>query len=544
VKRKLSSQCHSLISNSAVEYVSCSRVVGLTEMNSSLNPKLRELRELREKSMLGGGKERIDEQHEKGKLTARERLDLLLDPGSFMETDPFAVSQRGDHREVLGDGVVTGYGTVDGRPVYVFAHDFTVFGGSLGETFAMKVCKIMDQALKAGVPIIGLNDSGGARIQEGVVSLGGYAEIFYRNVLASGVVPQVSAIMGPCAGGAVYSPALTDFIIMVDKTSHMFVTGPDVVKSVLNEDVTFESLGGARVHSQVSGVSHFFAQDESSAMQLIKAVLSYLPQNNMEDPPIVRTGDDPNRMDRELASIVPADSNRAYDVKDIINRVMDLRSFLEVHSQWAQNIVIGFCRLDGRSVGVIANQPKFYAGALDNNSSIKAARFIRFCDSFNIPIVTFVDVPGFLPGTDQEHAGIIRNGSKLLYAYCEATVPKLTVIIRKAYGGAYDVLGSKHIRADFNFAWPTAEIAVMGPEGAVKIIYRKEIAQAKDSSITSRLLEEYRDKFANPYIAAGRGYIDDVIEPQETRPRLIRALEAASNKRELRPPKKHGNPPF
>ena len=543
---KLAILCHTLISNSAVEYFlhSLRGRVNLDETGSTSKDKLKQLRELREKSMLGGGKERIDAQHAKGKLTARERLDLLLDSGSFVEIDRFAVSQGGDNRRVLGDGVVTGHGTVDGRLVYVFAHDFTVFGGSLGETFAMKVCKIMDQALKVGAPIIGLNDSGGARIQEGVVSLGGYAEIFYRNVLASGVVPQISAIMGPCAGGAVYSPALTDFIVMVDKTSYMFITGPDVVKSVLNEDVTFESLGGATVHSQVSGVSHFFAPDESSALQLVKTVLSYLPQNNLEDPPVVRTGDDPNRMDHELGSIVPADSDRAYDVREIINRVMDVRSFLEVQQQWAQNIVIGFGRLDGRSVGIIANQPKFYAGALDNSSSIKAARFIRFCDSFNIPIVTFVDVPGFLPGADQEHSGIIRNGSKLLYAYCEATVPKLTVILRKAYGGAYDVLGSKHIRADFNFAWPTAEIAVMGPEGATKIIYRKEIAQSKDPFIIPKLLEEYRAKFANPYIAAGRGYIDDVIEPQETRPRLIRALEAASNKREIRPPRKHGNPPF
>lgn len=516
------------------------------EPESISKKKINQLRELREKALLGGGKERIDEQHKKGKLTARERVDLLLDPGSFVELDRFALSPNIDpseaDRRILGDGVVTGHGTIDGRPVYIFAHDFTVFGGSLGEAFAQKVCKIMDQALRVGAPIIGLNDSGGARIQEGVVSLGGYAEIFYRNVLASGVVPQISAVMGPCAGGAVYSPALTDFVIMVDKTSYMFVTGPDVVKSVLNEDVTFETLGGASVHSQVSGVSHFFASDEASAMQAIKAVLSYLPQNNLEDPPVLKSGDDPNRMDQELASIVPSDRDRAYDMKEIIQRVTDTGSFLEVQSQWAPNIVVGFGRLDGRSIGIVANQPKHYAGALDNNSSIKAARFIRFCDSFNIPIVTFVDVPGFLPGVDQEHAGIIRNGSKLLYAYCEASVPKLTVIVRKAYGGAYDVLGSKHIRADFNFAWPTAEIAVMGPEGAVKIIYRKQIAERPDS--TSKLIDDYREKFANPYVAAGRGYIDDVIEPQETRPRLIRALEAALNKRELKPSRKHGNPPL
>ncbi len=516
--------------------------------SSSIKERVDQLRELRSKSLLGGGKERIDDQHKKGKLTARERIDLLLDPGSFIEMDRFALSQNieagAEERRILGDGVVTGHGTVDGRPVYLFAHDFTVFGGSLGETFAMKVCKIMDQAMKVGAPIIGLNDSGGARIQEGVVSLGGYAEIFYRNVLASGVVPQISAVMGPCAGGAVYSPALTDFLVIVDKTSYMFVTGPDVVKSVLDEDVTFETLGGAAVHSQISGVSHFFASDEASAMQLIKAVLSYVPQNNLEDPPILKTGDDPNRMDYELASIVPSDRDRPYDMTEIIRKVIDIGSFLEVQPQWAPNIIVGFGRLDGRSVGIIANQPKHYAGALDNNSSIKAARFIRFCDCFNIPILTFVDVPGFLPGVDQEHSGIIRNGSKLLYAYCEATVPKLTVIVRKAYGGAYDVLGSKHIRADFNFAWPTAEIAVMGPEGAVKIIYRKQIAQGGDPSTVNKLLEDYREKFANPYVAAGRGYIDDVIEPQETRPRLIHALEASLNKRELKPPRKHGNPPL
>lgn len=516
--------------------------------NSDPRNAIEHLRELRERSLLGGGKERIDEQHRKGKLTARERLDQLLDSGSFVELDRFAVSQNNEMRNanktVLGDGVVTGYGKINGRDVYVFAHDFTVFGGSLGETFALKVCKVMDQAMKVGAPIIGLNDSGGARIQEGVVSLGGYAEIFHRNVLASGVVPQISVIMGPCAGGAVYSPALTDFVIMVDKTSYMFITGPDVVKSVLNEDVTFEGLGGASVHSQTSGVSHFFASDEAAAMQLIKAVLSYLPQNNLEDPPVVRTGDDPSRMDYELASAIPSDPNKAYDVRDIITRVGDIGSFLEIQSQWAPNIVIGFARLDGHSIGLVANQPKHYAGALDSNSSIKAARFIRFCDAFNIPIVTFVDVPGFLPGIEQEHGGIIRNGSKLLYAYCEATVPKLTVILRKAYGGAYDVLGSKHVRADYNFAWPSAEIAVMGPEGAIKIIYRKEISQTKGQALVDKLVKEYRERFANPYIAAERGYIDDVIEPQETRPALAKALEISLNKREANPPKKHGNIPL
>jgi len=515
-------------------------------LNNETDEGIEKLRELTNKALRGGGAERIEEQHSKGKLTARERIALLLDPGSFVEFDRFAVSQNIDseERRVLGDGVVTGHGTVDGRPVFIFAHDFTVFGGSLGETFAMKVCKIMDLATKTGTPLIGLNDSGGARIQEGVVSLGGYAEIFYRNVLASGVIPQISAIMGPCAGGAVYSPALTDFIVMVDKTSYMFVTGPDVVKSVLNEDVSFETLGGAQVHSQISGLAHFFASDEPNAIQLIKAVLSYLPQNNIEDPPVVTSGDDSNRMDKELASIVPSDRDRAYDMKEIIQRVLDLGSFLEIQGQWAPNIIIGLGRLDGHSVGIVANQPKHYAGALDNNSSIKAARFIRFCDCFNIPIITFVDVPGFLPGVDQEHSGIIKNGSKLLYAYCEATVPKLTVITRKAYGGAYDVLGSKHIRADFNFAWPTAEIAVMGPEGAIKIIHRKELIGGSEPEKVRKFAEEYRHKFANPYVAAGRGYVDDVIEPPETRPRLIHALRVSLDKREVLPSKKHGNVPL
>jgi len=506
------------------------------------------LHELSAKSMLGGGQERVDAQHAKGKMTARERISLLLDTDSFVELDRFALTQSSEpgpeDRKILGDGVVTGHGTIDGRAVYVFAHDFTVFGGSLGETFAMKVCKIMDLATKSGTPVIGLNDSGGARIQEGVVSLGGFAEVFYRNVLASGVVPQISAIMGPCAGGAVYSPALTDFVIMVDKTSYMFVTGPDVVKSVLDEEVTFDALGGAHVHSQISGVAHFFAADEPAAIQMIKALLSYLPQNNLEDPPVVETGDDPNRMDNELATIVPLDPDRPYDMKEIIQRILDRGSFLEVQAQWALNMVIGLGRLNGHTVGIVANQPKHYAGALDNNSSIKAARFIRFCDAFNIPIITFVDVPGFLPGVDQEHGGIIKNGSKLLYAYCEATVPKLTIIIRKAYGGAYDVLGSKHIRADFNFAWPTAEIAVMGPEGAIKIIYRKQLAEDSDQQAKGKYLEEYREKFANPFVAAARGYIDDVIEPQQSRPRLIRALEISLDKHELRPARKHGNPPL
>jgi acetyl-CoA/propionyl-CoA carboxylase carboxyl transferase subunit len=511
----------------------------LVEPDSGFIKKIEQLREVRERALQGGGRSKIDDQHAKGKLTARERLNLLLDDDSFVEIDRFAVSQL-ENAGSFGDGVITGHGTIDGRPVYVFAHDFTVLGGSLGETFAKKVCKIMDNAMKVGVPIIGLNDSGGARIQEGVVSLAGYADIFYRNVLASGVVPQISAIMGPCAGGAVYSPALTDFVIMVDH-SYMFVTGPDVVKSALNEDATFEDLGGASVHNQKSGTSHFFASNEQTAIQLIKALLSYLPQNNLEDPPEIKIGDDPNRKDYELASIVPSDPDRPYDMKELLTRIVDLGSFLEVQTEWAPNIIVGFARLDGHSVGIVANQPKVYAGTLDNNSSIKTARFIRFCDAFNIPIVTFVDVPGFLPGKDQEHSGIIRNGAKLLYAYCEASVPKLTVIVRKAYGGAYDVLGSKHIRADFNFAWPTAEIAVMGPEGAIKIIHRKELAQATDESTARGLLKEYREKFANPYVAASRGYIDDVIEPQDTRPKLIRALAATLEKRESTPPKKHGN---
>jgi acetyl-CoA carboxylase carboxyltransferase component len=517
-------------------------------MDEHLDPtfrkKVEHLRELRQKSTLGGGKDRVADQHARGKLTARERLDLLLDEGSFVEMDAFATSGFSE-ASVYGDGVITGHGTIEGRNVYVFAHDFTVFGGSLGEIFAKKICKIMDNALKVGVPLIGLSDSGGARIQEGVVSLGGFAEIFYKNVLASGVVPQISVIMGPCAGGAVYSPALTDFVVMVEKNSYMFVTGPEVVKSVLNEDVTFEALGGAAVHSEKSGVSHFFAADESTALQIVRTILSYLPQNNLEDPPIIRTSDDPNRKDSELCSIVPADPDKPYDMKDVLIRVLDNGSFLEVQSQWAPNMICGLGRLNGHSVGLVANQPKFYAGAIDNDSSIKAARFIRTCDAFNIPLLTFVDVPGFLPGVDQEHNGIIRNGAKLAFAYCEATVPKLTVIVRKAYGGAYAVLGSKHVRADFNYAWPTAEIAVMGPEGAIKIINRKELAEAEDKASTARrLAEEYRERFATPYIAAGRGYIDDVIEPQETRPRLIRALEVTLEKRELGRPKKHGNIPL
>ncbi|MGB9673898.1 MAG: acyl-CoA carboxylase subunit beta [Anaerolineales bacterium] len=510
-----------------------------------MNPKIQQLRELRAQSRLGGGESRINAQHERGKLTARERIDLLLDKGSFREVDAFVVHRTHDFdldkQRYLGDSVVTGWGTIDGRLVYVFSQDFTVFGGSLGEVHAEKVCKIMDMAMKNGAPVIGLNDSGGARIQEGVVSLGGYAEIFLRNTLASGVIPQISVIMGPCAGGAVYSPALTDFIIMVRNSSYMFITGPEVVKAVTHEDVTFEELGGADIHAEVSGVCHLSADNEADALYLIRKLLSYIPQNNMEDAPFVANGDDPLRMEEALDSIIPEDPGKPYDIREVIRYIVDERVFFEIHEHYAQNIVIGFARLGGHSVGIVANQPAVLAGVLDIKSSEKAARFVRFCDAFNIPIVTFVDVPGFLPGVTQEHGGIIRSGAKLLYAYCEATVPKLTVVTRKAYGGAYDVMSSKHIRGDVNFAWPSAEIAVMGPDGAVNIIFRKELANAKDvDKRREELIQEYREKFANPYIAAQRGYIDDVIEPRETRPRLINALEMLSNKRDTNPPKKHG----
>ncbi|MCS7281835.1 MAG: acyl-CoA carboxylase subunit beta [Anaerolineae bacterium] len=508
-----------------------------------------QLRQMREQARQGGGPERIERQHAQGKLTARERIEKLLDPGSFRELDMFvthrAVGFGVEKQKYLGDSVVTGWGTINGRLVYIFSQDFTVFGGSLSEVHAEKVCKIMDLAMKNGAPVIGLNDSGGARIQEGVVSLAGYAYIFLRNVLASGVVPQISAIMGPCAGGAVYSPAMTDFILMVKNTSHMFITGPDVIKAVTREEVTFEELGGAMTHATKSGVAHFVAEDEEHCFDLIRRLLSYIPQNNMEDPPFVPTGDPEDRMDEELKNIIPESPTRPYDVKEVIRRVVDNGEFLEVHEHWAQNIVVGFARLGGFSVGVVANQPLVLAGVLDINASRKAARFVQFCDCFNIPIVTFVDVPGFLPGVDQEHGGIIIHGSKLLWAYCEATVPKVTVILRKAYGGAYDVMSSKHIRGDISYAWPTAEIAVMGPEGAVNIIFRKEIAAAADPEAErERLVREYREQFANPYVAAARGYIDDVIEPQETRPRLIEALKMLRNKRDANPPKKHGNIPL
>ena len=511
--------------------------------------KITRLREMKYHSGLGGGEERIKQQHAKGKLTARERVELLLDKGSFVELDRFVTHRSHDFgmadQQILGDGVVTGYGTIDRRLVYVYSQDFTVFGGSLSETQAEKICKIMDLAMKNGAPVIGLNDSGGARIQEGVLSLGGYADIFLRNTLASGVVPQISIIMGPCAGGAVYSPAITDFIVMVKNTSYMFVTGPEVVKTVTHEEVSFEELGGALTHASTSGVAHFAAEGEEDAIFLVQKLLSYLPSNNMEDPPVVRSEDDPLRTDEALDALVPDEPNKPYDMREVITKIVDDGEFLEIMQHWAGNILIGFARLDGRSVGIVANQPAVLAGVLDINASVKAARFVRFCDAFNIPIVTFVDVPGFLPGTAQEHGGIIRHGAKLIYAYAEATVPKLTVITRKAYGGAYCVMSSKHMRGDINLAWPTAEIAVMGPEGAVNIIFRKEIAEAADPEETrARLVAEYREKFANPYVAASRGYLDAVIEPHETRPRLINALEMLQNKRDTNPPKKHGNIPL
>jgi len=515
----------------------------------AIDPKIEHLRSLREEAKLGGGADRIEAQHKRRRLTARERLDLLLDRGSFHEVDAFVTHRTTDfgldEKQFLSDSVVTGWGTIDGRLVYVFSQDFTVFGGSLGEVHAEKVCKIMDMAMKTGAPVIGLNDSGGARIQEGVVSLGGYADIFLRNTLASGVIPQISAIMGPCAGGAVYSPALTDFIFMVKGSSYMFVTGPDVVKSVTAEEVSFEELGGASVHSAVSGVCHYVAENEADCLFLIRKLLGYIPQNNMEDPPFVKSIDDPLREDAALDTIIPENPNKPYNIKDVISKIVDNGEFFEIHTDYAPNIVVGFARLGGHSVGIVANQPAVLAGVLDINASEKGGRFIRFCDCFNIPIVTFEDVPGFLPGVKQEHGGIIRSGAKLLYAYCEATVPKLTVITRKAYGGAYDVMSSKHIRGDLNLAWPTAEIAVMGPDGAVSIIFRKELAEAEDPAAKkAELVQMYREKFANPYVAASRGYIDDVIEPRETRPRLINGLELLAHKRDSNPQKKHGNIPL
>ncbi len=497
----------------------------------------------------GGGEARIAKLHAEGRLTARERVEVLLDAGSFQETGVFVEHRTSDFgmadRRIPGDGVVAGYGTVGGRLAFVFAQDFTVFGGTLSEENAKKICQVMDLAVENGAPVIGLNDSGGARIQEGVQSLGGYAEIFLRNTLASGVVPQISAVLGPCAGGAVYSPAITDFVIMVRGTSHMFVTGPNVIKEVTREDVSFEDLGGAMAHNAKSGVAHFAVDDDEACLAAIRRLLSFLPQNNVDDPPRIACSDPVDRMDGRLTDIVPVEPNKPYDMKEIVRLVVDDGDFFEVHEHYAPNILVGFARLDGRSVGILGNQPASLAGVLDINSSVKGARFVRFCDAFNIPLVTFEDVPGFLPGTQQEWGGIIRHGAKLLYAYCEATVPKLTVVVRKAYGGAYDVMSSKHIRGDYNVAWPGAELAVMGAEGAVNIIYRKEIEQAPDpAKARARFVAEYREKFANPYIAASLGYLDDVIEPQETRPRLIRALRMLGTKRQSLPPKKHGNIPL
>ena len=514
-----------------------------------MEDRLEQLRRLRAEAQRGGGPERIAQQHAKGKLTARERLELLLDKGSFREVDPFVTTRVTDfglaERRYLGDGVVTGWGTIDGRLVYVYAQDFTVLGGSLGEGHARKIVKIMDMAMKNGAPIIGLNDSGGARIQEGVLSLGGYADIFLRNVMLSGVVPQISAILGPCAGGAVYSPALTDFIFMVRGTSYMFITGPDLVKAVTHEEVTFEQLGGADVHTTISGVAHFAADTEADLFYMIRKLLSYLPSNNMEDPPYVPNSDDPLRTEERLNTLIPDDPTRPYDIKEVIRLIVDNGEFFEVQPDYAPNIVIGFARLGGHSVGIVANQPAVLAGVLDIKASEKAARFVRFCDAFNIPIITFEDVPGFMPGVAQEHGGIIKAGAKLLYAYAEATVPKITVITRKAYGGAYCVMNSRHLRADLVLAWPTAELAVMGPEGAVNIIFRREIAEAADPEARrAELVTEYRARFANPYVAASYGFVDDVIEPKETRPRLINALEMLQNKRDQNLPKKHGNIPL
>jgi propionyl-CoA carboxylase beta chain len=521
-------------------------VIGLRK---TTRERIEELKEKKEQVKLGGGSERIEKLHKAGKLTARERVDLLLDEGSFQELGVFVTHRCQDFgmgkRQIVGDGVVAGHGTVNGKRVFIFAQDFTVFGGTMGEMNAKKICRIMDLAVENGAPIIGLNDSGGARIQEGVQSLGGYADVFLRNTLASGVVPQLSAILGPCAGGAVYSPAITDFIFMVQKTSHMFITGPNVIKAVTGEEVTFEDLGGALAHSSKSGVAHFMNEDEYDCFAGIKKLLSFLPQNNLDDPPRVEPTDSPDRTEEGLNTVIPDSPNKPYDILEVIRLVVDDGDFFEVHEHYARNIVVGFARLGGISVGVVANQPKVLAGTLDIDSSIKGARFVRFCDAFNIPLVTFEDVPGFLPGTEQEWGGIIKHGAKLLFAYCEATVPKITVITRKAYGGAYDVMSSRHIRGDYNVAWPTSELAVMGVDGAVNIIHRKEIEQAEDpKTVRQAFVEDFEDKFANPYIAASLAYIDDVIVPEETRPRIIQALEMLLDKRQNLPPKKHGNIPL
>src|SRR5579863_2623139 len=509
-----------------------------------LKENLERLQQLTREAEAAGGADRVNKQRAQGRMTARERVEFLLDRGSFVELDKFKTHRITDFemadKKIPGDGVVTGYGTIDGRQVCIFSHDFTVFGGSLSGAFAEKVCKVMDLATKTGCPVIGLNDGSGARIQEGVVSLAGYADIFQRNVMSSGVIPQISAIMGPCAGGAVYSPAITDFIVMVRDTSYMFLTGPDVIRAATHEEVTMQELGGADTHSTRSGVCHLEEADDQSALLTIRELLSYMPSNNVEDPPFRASSDDPNRRDEALDSIVPENPNKPYDMRDIITRVVDDGHWLEIQPEWAQNMLIGFARVGGYAVGIVANQPAYLAGCLDIDASVKAARFVRFCDCFNIPLVTFVDVPGFLPGTSQEFGGIIRHGAKLLYAYCEATVPKITVITRKAYGGAYDVMSSKHIRGDFNFAYPTAEIAVMGPDQAINILYRGERSQAERNTLT----EDYRKTFANPFKAAELGYVDEVIMPRETRPRVIAALKALENKVDKNPPKKHGNIPL
>ncbi len=518
----------------------------------AIEDKITELLKKRELAKLGGGQKRIDSQHRKGKLTARERIDLLLDEGSFEEFDMFVTHNCHDfgleNESYLSDGVVTGYGTIDGRLVFIFSQDFTVFGGSLSEAYAQKICKVLDQAMKVGAPVIGINDSGGARIQEGVKSLGGYAEIFQRNILASGVVPQISAIFGPCAGGAVYSPALTDFIVMSKKTSYMFVTGPKVVKTVTGEVVTDEELGGAMVHGSKSGVTHFIADDEKEGLMLIRKLLSYIPQNNLEEPPLSPCDDPIDRLDEKLNYFIPENPNKPYDVKDVIHAIVDYNEFMEVQRHFAANIITGFAKFNGMPVGIVANQPNYLAGVLDINASRKAARFVRFCDAFNIPLLTLVDVPGFLPGTAQEYGGIIIHGAKLLYAYGEATVPKVTIILRKAYGGAYDVMSSKHLRGDINYAWPTAEIAVMGPKGAIEVLNNKKIAEISDikerEDFIRKSEEEYKEKFANPYNAAKYGYIDDVIEPRNTRFRVIRALQSLATKKVVNPPKKHDNLPL
>ena len=513
--------------------------------------RIEELRRRSDEAEAGGGPERREKEHKAGKLTARERINLLLDEGTFEELDKFVRHRCTDFgmedQRPAGDGFVTGFGRVDGRLVYAFAQDFTVFGGSLSETNAQKICKIMDLAMRAGAPVIGLNDSGGARIQEGVMSLAGYADIFLRNTLASGVVPQISAIMGPCAGGAVYSPAITDFIFMTRENSYMFVTGPDVIKTVTHEEVTKQELGGATTHNEKSGVAHFISRDDADCCAMIRELLSFLPSNNLEDPPQRPTNDSPTRREESLNTLVPEDALKPYDIKDAIHAIVDEAYFFEVHEHYAKNIVVGFARLDGRPVGIVANQPAFLAGVLDINASVKGARFVRFCDAFNIPLITFEDVPGFLPGTQQEFGGIIRHGAKLLFAYAEATVPKITVITRKAYGGAYCVMASKHIRTDANFAWPTAEIAVMGPEGAVNIVYKRELDKAPGAErekLRQQKIAEFRERFANPFVAAERGYIDAVIEPAETRARIIMALRALENKRDTNPRKKHGNIPL